>query len=139
MQYAYWKPYDNKNYSFDEALKVLQEHKDVQMRVQQNDSYKEIRIDRDSLPKNINDISIPLWAIKDPYWHLYIPDYDMEEKVEEIRDYFDSIYEVDSRFWDVDKMDISQIFDEIDNHVLNDDLRMEIIIWLRDNNKIKLR
>ncbi len=139
MQYAYWKPYDNKNYSFDEALKVLQEHKDVQMRVRQNDSYKEIRIDRDSLPKNINDISIPLWAIKDTYWHLYVPDYDMEEKVEDIRDYFDSIYEVDSRFWDVNKMDVSQIFDEIDNHVLNDNLRMEIILWLRDNNKIKLR
>ena len=139
MEYAYWKPFDNKNYSFEEALKVLQENKDVQMRVHQNDSYKEIRIDRDSLPKNIDDISIPLWAIKDQYWHLYIPDYDMEEKVEEIRDYFDSIYEVDSRFWDVNKMDVSQIFDEIDNHVLNDDLRMEIILWLRDNNKIKLR
>ena len=139
MEYAYWKPYDNKNYSFEEALKVIQEHKDVQMRVHQNDSYKEIRIDRDSLPKNINDISIPLWAIKDPYWHLYIPDYDMEEKVDDIRDYFNSIYEVDSRFWNVDKMDVSQIFDEIDNHVLNDDLRMEIILWLRDNNKIKLR
>lgn len=139
MQYAYWKPYDNKNYSFDEALKVLQEHKDVQMRVRQNDSYKEIRIDRDSLPNNIDDISIPLWAIKDPYWHLYIPDYDMEEKIQEIRDYFDSIYEVDSRFWDVDKMDVSQIFDEIDNHCLNDELRIEIIHWLRDNNKIKQR
>ena len=139
MEYAYWKPFDNKNYSFEEALKVLQENKDVQMRVHQNDSYKEIRIDRDSLPKNIDDISIPLWAIKDQYWHLYVPDYDMEERVEEIRDYFDSIYEVDSRFWDVNKMDVSQIFDEIDNHVLNDDLRMEIILWLRDNNKIKLR
>ena len=139
MEYAYWKPYDNKNYSFEEALKVLQENKDVQMRVHQNDSYKEIRIDRDSLPKNIDDISIPLWAIKDQYWHLYVPDYDMEERVEEIRDYFDSIYEVDSRFWDVNKMNVSQIFDEIDNHVLNDDLRMEIILWLRDNNKIKLR
>jgi len=139
MEYAYWKPYDNKNYSFEEALKILQENKDVQMRVHQNDSYKEIRIDRDSLPKNIDDISIPLWAIKDQYWHLYVPDYDMEERVEEIRDYFDSIYEVDSRFWDVNKMNVSQIFDEIDNHVLNDDLRMEIILWLRDNNKIKLR
>ncbi len=139
MDYAYWKPFDNNNYSFEEALKILQEHKDVQMRVWNDDSYKEIRIDRDNLPKNINDISIPLWAIKDQYWHLYVPDYGKEDEVDKLRDYLESVYEVDSRFYDVQKMDISQIFSQLDDHVLNDDLRMEIILWLRDNNKIKLR
>ena len=49
----------------------------------------------------------------------------------------ESVYDVDSRFYDIRKMDISEIFSQLDDHVLNDDLRMEIIFWLRDNNKIQ--
>jgi len=107
------------------------------MRVLKPNSYNEIRIDRDNLPQNDEDIELPLWAIKDQYWHLYVPDYEKEDKVDELRDYLESVYDVDSRFYDVQKMSISEIFDQLNDHVLNDDLRMEIILWLRDNNKIQ--
>lgn len=138
MEYVYWKQYDNKNYSFEEAFNIIKDNRNVQMRVVKPDSYKEIRIDYDSLSnKNIEDVELPLWAIRDNYWHLYVPDYEKENKVDELRDYLESVYDVDSRFYDVQKMDISEIFSQLDDHVLNDDLRMEIILWLRDNNKIQ--
>lgn len=139
MDYAYWKEYDNKNYSFEDALKILQENKNMQMRVHQNDSYKEIRIDSNNLPENIDDISIPLWAIRDPYWHLYVPDYEMEEKVEVLRDYLEEVYQVDNRFYDVDKMDIGEIFNQFELHVFDDNIRMKILLWLLDNDMIQKR
>jgi len=139
MDYAYWKEYDNKNYSFEDALKILQENKNMQMRVHQNDSYKEIRIDNNNLPENIDDISIPLWAIRDPYWHLYVPDYEMEEKVEVLRDYLEEVYQVDNRFYDVDKMDIGEIFNQFELHVFDDNIRMKILLWLLDNDMIQKR
>ena len=137
MEYVYWKQFDNKNYSFEEALSIIKKNNEIQMRVLKPNSYNEIRIDKDNLPQNIEDIELPLWAINDQYWHLYVPDYEKEIKVDEIRDYLESVYDVDSRFYDVQKMDISEIFSQLDDHVLNDDLRMEIILWLRDNNKIQ--
>jgi hypothetical protein len=139
MNYVYWKPYDNKNYSFDDALNIARKNNEIQMRVRKPNSYNELRIDKDNLPQNNEDIELPLWAIKDQYWHLYVPDYDMEYKVDELRDYLESVCDVDSRFYDVQKMDILEIFTQLDDHVLTDQLRMEIIFWLRDNNMIPKR
>lgn len=139
MNYVYWKPYDNKNYSFDDALNIVRKNNEIQMRVRKPNSYNELRIDKDNLPQNNEDIELPLWAIKDQYWHLYVPDYDMEYKVDELRDYLESVCDVDSRFYDVQKMDILEIFTQLDDHVLTDQLRMEIIFWLRDNNMIPKR
>ena len=139
MNYVYWKPYDNKNYSFDDALNIVRKNNEIQMRVRKPNSYNELRIDKDNLPQNNEDIELPLWAIQDQYWHLYVPDYDMEYKVDELRDYLESVCDVDSRFYDVQKMDILEIFTQLDDHVLTDQLRMEIIFWLRDNNMIPKR
>ena len=139
MNYVYWKPYDNKNYSFDDALNIVRKNNEIQMRVRKPNSYNELRIDKDNLPQNNEDIELPLWAINDQYWHLYVPDYDMEYKVDELRDYLESVCDVDSRFYDVQKMDILEIFTQLDDHVLTDQLRMEIIFWLRDNNMIPKR
>jgi len=139
MNYVYWKHYDNKNYSFDDALNIVRKNNEIQMRVRKPNSYNELRIDKDNLPQNNEDIELPLWAIKDQYWHLYVPDYDMEYKVDELRDYLESVCDVDSRFYDVQKMDILEIFTQLDDHVLTDQLRMEIIFWLRDNNMIPKR
>ena len=137
MDYIFWKNFDNLNYSFDEALSIIRQNNDVQMRVQKPNSYSEIRLDKDNLPQNDEDIELPLWAVKDQYWHLYIPDYENEAKVNELRDYLESVHDVDSRFYDVQKMDVSDIFNQLDDYVLDDPLRMEIIFWLRDNNKIQ--
>ena len=139
MKYVYWKQFDNKNYSFEEALSIIKNNNinEIQMRVLKPNSHNEIRIDKDNLPQNDEDIELPLWAFSDQYWHLYVPDYEMEDKVDKLRDYLESVYDVDSRFYDIRKMDISEIFSQLDDHVLNDDLRMEIIFWLRDNNKIQ--
>lgn len=142
MKYVYWKPFDNKNYSLNDAIDMVlnnPDRKDIQMRLQKPNDYKELKFDKDNLPKNLDDLELPMWAINDPYWHLYVPDYEMESKVDEVRDYLDDVYEVDSRFYDIRKMNVGQVFNELDNHVLNDELRMEIILWLRDNNKIKSR
>ena len=139
MNYVYWKPYDNKNYSFDDALNIVRKNNEIQMRVRKPNSYNELRIDKDNLPQNDEDIELPLWAIKDSYWHLYVPNYGMEDKVDELRDYLESVCDVDSRFYDVQKMDILEIFTQLDDHVLTDQLRMEIIFWLRDNDMIPKR
>ena len=141
MDYAYWKRFNDKNYNILDAINLIKDNsdrKDFQLRNKQEGSWKEVKIDINEV-KNIDDIQLPLWVSKSDKWEIWIPDYDMESKVDDIRDYFDSICEIDTRFWKLSKMDISQIFDEIDNHCLNDELRMEIIYWLRDNNKIKLR
>ena len=137
MDYIFWKQFDNLNYSFDEALSIIRQNNDVQMRVQKPNSYSEIRLDKDNLPQNDEDIELPLWAVKDQYWHLYVPDYENEAKLNELRDYLESVHDVDLRFYDVQKMDVSDIFNQLDDYVLDDQLRMEIIFWLRDNNKIQ--
>lgn len=139
MEYIYWKKFDNNDYSFEDALRILRKNNQIQMRIKQIDSYKEIRIDKDNLPNNIDDIELPLWAIKKNNWNLYIPDYEMEDIVNDLRYYLDSVYEVDSRFYDINKMDINDIFNQLDDYVFNEKLRMEIILWLRDNKKIKKR
>lgn len=139
MNYAYWKPYDNKNYSLEEAIKEMLKYpqKDIEMRVYKDESYKMIAIDKEHLPEDLDNLQLPLWAIRDPYWHLYIPDHDTEDKVDELRDYLNEVYQVDSRFYDVDKMDIGEIFDQFEMNVFDDDIRMKILFWLRDNNMIK--
>lgn len=140
MNYAYWKQYDNKNYSFEEAFNIVKADRNIEMRAMKSDSYKEIRIDYDSLVnKNIEDVELPLWAIRDNYWHLYVPDYEMEEKVEVLRDYLEEVYQVDNRFYDVDKMDIGEIFNQFELHVFDDNIRMKILLWLLDNDMIPKR
>lgn len=142
MNYTYWKPFDNKNYSINEAIDMVLNNpnqKDIQMRIKKPNDYKEFKFDKDNLPKNIDDLELPMWAIKNPDWRLYVPDYEMEAKVEDARDYLDNVYEVDSRFWNIRTMSVDQVFNELDNNVLNDELRIKIILWLRDNNMIPRR
>ena len=63
----------------------------------------------------------------------------MENQVNELRDYLDDVYQVDTRFYDINKMTIGQIFDQFDTNVFDDDIRIKILLWLRDNNMIPKR
>ena len=141
MDYTYWKKLDNYNYSFKGAIDIMMDSSqtDIEIRVQKTDSYKEVSINKNNLPNNLDDISLPMWAINSTSWHIYVPDYDMENKVNELRDYLDDVYQVDTRFYDINKMTIGQIFDQFDTNVFDDDIRIKILLWLRDNNMIPKR
>lgn len=109
----YWKKYDNKFYNFEDAYKLWQklwkENKFPAIHVQESDYIQNLTLDETNLPNNIEELSLPLWAIKSDKWEVFIPDNEKNQKAEEIADWIqdDLNFELDTRFYDESKMRIS--------------------------------
>lgn len=137
----YWKLYNDSKYNFDEVIKLWKYLHEKKMfpAIEVEENYQKIHLDEENIPSNINDIKIPLWAIRSNNWNILIKDFDKIRKLEEIRNYieYELNYEPDSRFYDENKMDIYDWWQKFDDKFINDDLIYEIIMWLKENKKIK--
>ena len=139
MSSQYWKRYDNDYYSFDKAInkweQLYKEHKNPIIRCIKNENGSIINLDNQNIPEDINDIKLPLWAINSDKWTILIPDIDKNEKVEEIKDWImnDLNFELDTRFYNADKMDLSDWWNRLDEQLISEDVAYEIMLWLKDN------
>lgn len=138
--YKYWQKYNDKIYSFYEAINLISEMKkeDIIAKIVVSDNNRIIEINNDNLPNNFDDINIPIWAFKNKNWQILIPDNEKNQRIYEIEDWIthDLEYEPDSRFYDPSNMDISDWWEHLNNHFINDDIAYDIMIWLRDSNKL---
>ena len=137
----YYKRYDDKLYSFDEAYDLIEKNelKDVIMRV--NNKWanpSQVEVNWDMINKQKRDISIPVWAVKSDRWELWSPDYEKQQLADDIGDWIedDLEFELDSRFFDSSNMSISDWWQQLDSYILIEDDYLAIMQWLRENHRL---
>jgi len=137
----YWKLYNDKFYSFDEAIKLwkeLWEKKEFWPAIKVEENYQEIILDAKNIPSNIDDLEIPLWAIKSNKWQILQPDSEKEQKLEEIENWilYELDFDLDSRFYDASKMSIDDWWNQLNDHFIDEDIAYDIMIWLKNSKRI---
>lgn len=138
----YWKKYDNKFYNFEDVYKLWQklwkENKFPAIHVQESDYIQNLTFDGTNLPNNIEELVLPLWATKSNKWEILIPDDEKNEKAEEIADWIqdDLNFELDTRYWDINKMTIKDWWLNLDNQLIDEDVAYDIMMWLKETKRL---
>ena len=83
----YWKKYNEEFYSFEEAYKFWDElfKKNFYPAIKVKDDYREIFLDAKKIPANIEELSIPLWAVKSNKWEILVPDSEKNQKQKKLK------------------------------------------------------
>ena len=87
---------------------------------------------------NIDDITFSINQINSNNWEIVDIDYDMMYKLNEVRDIMHDInLDIDSRFYNEEKMDISSYWNLFENQFImgNDNLQYELIKFYVNNYK----
>ena len=138
----YWKKYDNKFYSFEEAYQLWQklwkENKFTAIHVKESEFFGDLTFDGTNLPEHIEELVLPLWATKSNKWEIFIPDDERNQKAEEIADWIqdDLNFELDTRFYDESKMRISDWWVQLNNQLIDEDVAFDIMMWLKETKRL---
>ena len=127
----------------DTAFDIVknQEINDASMRVKDLNGYSYHVIGKNDLPSKIEEITLPIGLLRSLEWEIVVPDYEMEEKLDEPRywlQYEVDNFELDTRFFDIDKMDIGDIWNRIDEQIIIHDekLAYDIMMLLKETGRL---
>ena len=127
----------------DTAFDIVknQEINDASMRVKDLNGYSYHVIGKNDLPSKIEEITLPIGLLRSLEWEIVVPDYEMEEKLDELRywlQYEVDNFELDTRFFDIDKMDIGDIWNRIDEQIVIHDekLAYDIMMLLKETGRL---
>ena len=138
----YWKKYDNKFYNFEDAYKIWQTlyktNKFPAIHVKESEFFGDLTFDSTNLPEHIEELVLPLWATKSNKWEILIPDNEKNQKAEEIADWIqdDLNFELDTRYWDINKMTIKDWWLNLDNQLIDEDVAYDIMMWLKETKRL---
>lgn len=138
----YWKKYNNEFYNFEDAYalwkQLLEEHNFPAIHVQESAYIQNLIFDKTNLPAHIEELSLPLWAIKSDKWEVLIPDNEKNQKAEEIADWIqdDLNFELDTRFYDESKMTISEWWKQLNDQLIDEDVAFDIMMWLKETKRL---
>ena len=128
---------------FDTAFDIVknQEINDASMRVKDLKGYSYHVIGKNDLPSKIEEITLPVGLLRSLEWEIVVPDYEMEEKLDELRywlQYEVDKFELDTRFFDIYKMSIADLWNRIDEQIITDDekLAYDIMMWLKETGRL---
>ena len=128
---------------FDTAFDIVknQEINDASMRVKDLKGYSYHVIGKNDLPSKIEEITLPVGLLRSLDWEIVVPDYEMEEKLDELRywlQYEVDKFELDTRFFDIYKMSISDLWNRIDEQIVTHDekLAYDIMMWLKETGRL---
>ena len=128
---------------FDTAFDIVknQEINDASMRVKDLKGYSYHVIGKNDLPSKIEEITLPVGLLRSLDWEIVVPDYEMEEKLDELRywlQYEVDKFELDTRFFDIYKMSISDLWNRIDEQIvtLDEKLAYDIMMWLKETGRL---
>ena len=138
----YWKKYNNEFYKFEDAYALWQqlweENKFPAIGIKEYEHFHNLIFDASTLPAHIEELSLPLWAIKSDKWEVFIPDNEKNQKAEEIADWIqdDLNFELDTRFYDESKMRISDWWLQLNNQLIDEDVAFDIMMWLKETKRL---
>ena len=134
----YWKKYNNLKYGFENAVNIVVEGQNLAMQVEKNyGNHKKIVLTKEQLENDSEkDLELPVWAALNSNWEVVEEDYEKEQKLIQLRDKVRDKLNLDSRFYDIDKEDISEIWDHVSDQLINDDLALELVDWMIETGKI---
>jgi hypothetical protein len=128
---------------FDTAFDIVknQEINDASMRVKDLKCYSYHVIGKNDLPSKIEEITLPVGLLRSLDWEIVVPDYEMEEKLDELRywlQYEVDKFELDTRFFDIYKMSIADLWNRIDEQIVIHDekLAYDIMMWLKETGRL---
>ena len=128
---------------FDTAFDIVknQEINDASMRVKDLKGYSYHVIGKNDLPSKIEEITLPVGLLRSLDWEIVVPDYEMEEKLDELRywlQYEVDKFELDTRFFDIYKMNIGDLWNRIDEQIVTHDekLAYDIMMWLKETGRL---
>jgi len=138
----YWKKYDNKFYSFEEVYQLWQklwkENKFPAIHVQESEYIQNLTFDKTNLPAHIEELVLPLWAMKSNKWEILIPDDERNQKAEEIAEWIldDLNFELDTRYWHLDRMTIKDWWLNLNDQLIDEDVAFDIMMWLKESKRL---
>jgi hypothetical protein len=111
------------------------------MRVKDLKGYSYHVIGKNDLPSKIEEITLPVGLLRSLDWEIVVPDYEMEEKLDELRywlQYEVDKFELDTRFFDIYKMSIADLWNRIDEQIVIHDekLAYDIMMWLKETGRL---
>jgi hypothetical protein len=128
---------------FDTAFDIVknQEINEASMRVKDLKGYLYHVIGKNDLPSKIEEITLPVGLLRSLDWEIVVPDYEMEEKLDELRywlQYEVDKFELDTRFFDIYKMSIADLWNRIDEQIvtLDEKLAYDIMMWLKETGRL---
>ena len=128
---------------FDTAFDIVknQEINDASMRVKDLKGYSYHVIGKNDLPSKIEEITLPVGLLRSLDWEIVVPEYEMEEKLDELRywlEYEVDKFELDTRFFDIYKMSIADLWNRIDEQIVTHDekLAYDIMMWLKETGRL---
>ena len=138
----YYKRYNDKFYDFDEAYNLIEKNelKDIVMKVNNNSEFpSQIEVNWEMINKQHKNISIPVWAAKSDKWELWVSDYEKQELADNISNWikYDLGFELDTRFWKDENMDINDWWNQLEAHILTEEDHLEIMNFLKKSGRLQ--
>jgi len=128
---------------FDTAFDIVknQEINDASMRVKDLKGYSYHVIGKNDLPSKIEEITLPVGLLRSLDWEIVVPDYEMEEKLDELRywlQYEVDKFELDTRFFDIYKIGIGDLWNRINDQIVifDEKLAYDIMMWLKETGRL---
>lgn len=126
----YYKVIKN-NVSFNDAIEAFKNKNVIK------DEYSNIY---DPNEKDLNDLKFSIDQIQSNSWNILVLDNEMNLRLAEIRDIMHKIdLNIDSRFYDEDKMDIEDYWILFEHQFIKDELAYHIMKWFYYNYNKKIK
>lgn len=143
MNKKFLKPLNDNHYTIDEAIKFIKEYdgNNVGMRLEEDKTFTTVVISKDEiLDGNFKPINLPAWQYLSKNWEIVVPDSDRVNKTEEVRDFMmEEVpeFELDSRFYNEEEMDIADWFNRLHEWLRDEDVKYKIFMFLKENKLLK--
>ena len=138
------KPIDNKRYDIDSAVAYIKKHPtdNIGMRLIPNEPVpmEHVIISKKEIDNGFKFINLPAWQYLSKDWELVVTDFDRKNKVNEVRDFMmEEVpeFELDSRFYNEEEMDIDDWFNRLHDWLFDEDVKYKIFMFLKENELLK--
>jgi hypothetical protein len=138
MNKKFLKPLNDNHYTLDEAIKFIKEYdgNNVGMRLQEEKQLTTVVISKNEIiDGKFKAINLPAWQYLSKNWEIVVPDLDRCNKTEEVRDFMmEEVpgFELDSRFYNEEEMDIDDWFNRLHDWLFDEDVKYKIFMFLKE-------
>lgn len=138
MNKKFLKPLNDNHYTLDEAIKFIKEYDDnnVGIRLEEENQLTTVVISKNEIiDGKFKAINLPAWQYLSKNWEIVVPDLDRVNKTEEVRDFMmEEVheFELDSRFYNEEEMDIHDWFNRLNEWLCDEDVKYKIFMFLKE-------
>lgn len=138
------KPLTDYRYNLNAAVDLVNKYpnNDIGIRLIPNEPVpmEHVIISKEEIDNGFKFINLPAWQYLSKDWELVVTDFDRKNKVNEVRDFMmEEVpgFELDSRFYNEEEMDIDDWFNRLHDWLFDEDVKYKIFMFLKENELLK--